>query len=127
MLSELYLAWVAGEPEAACALADYCEEYLVKLHPFEVGECWLFEQQTLYYVGRVVEVGPCWVRLEKASWVHRTGRKSTLFAVRSFLHAGWPAGENRPRTEYVGDYVVFTTSTSGAAPWLGTLPEAPVQ
>lgn len=99
----------------------------MNLHPFEVGKAYLIEQQTLYYVGRVVEIGPCWVRLEHASWVHRTGRKSTLFKRKSFSHEGWPSGELKPRTEYVGDHFLFTTSTSAATPWLGELPEESIQ
>lgn len=126
-LTALIASWLAGDDLAGPALADYCEEHGVTLHPFKVGKSYFFEQQTLYYVGRVVEVGPCWVLLEQASWVHWTGRKSTLFRRRSFAHQGWPAGERMPRTEYLGEWIIFTTSTSGAAPWLGELPTESIQ
>ena len=62
-LSGLLVAWICGDVTAVGPLADYCEEFAVNIHPFEVGRAYFFEQQTLYYVGRVVEVGPCWVRL----------------------------------------------------------------
>lgn len=121
-LAQLLGEWLSGDHEAAIPLADYCEEFGVNLHPFEVGKAYFFEQQTLYYVGRVVEIGPCWVRLEQASWVHWTGRKSVLFAHKSFSHKNWPAGARKPRTEYLGNWIIFTTSTSAAALWTGELP-----
>ncbi len=95
----------------------------MNLHPFVVGECYFIEQQTLYYVGRVVRVGICWIELEDCSWVHWTGRKSTLFARQSFAHKGFASDERKPRTEYEGRKFLFTSSTSAANPWTGELPK----
>lgn len=98
----------------------------MNLHPFEVGKCYFIEQQTLYYIGRVVRVGPCWIELEDCSWVHWTGRKSVLFAKQDFDPAGF-GSQRSPRTEYEGQKFLFTTSTSAANLWKGPLPKESIQ
>lgn len=125
-LSSLYLSWLIGDGTAPYPLQDYCEENGVNLHPFEVGKCYFIEQQTLYYVGRVTRVGPCWIEMEDCSWVHWTGRKSTLFAAKSFCHKDF-GSDRKPRTEYEGTKIIFTTSTSAANLWEGPLPKQSIQ
>jgi len=51
-----------------------------------------------------------WIVLKNASWVHWTGRLSTLCSRMTFASKGWPAGHPRPRTEYVGDGVRISLS-----------------
>ena len=82
------------------AVLDLAEEEALMLHPFEVGNVYLFQTVTLYFVGCVTKVEPCWIYLEHASWVHRTGRLSTLMSKgRGREHYR----VNPPRTEYIGD------------------------
>ena len=122
-IAQVVLEWLLGDDLSAATLLDIHEETGMNLHPFEVGKCYFIEQQTLYYVGRVVEVGICWIKLEDCSWVHWTGRRSTLFRNQSFAHKGFPEGDRKPRTEYEGEKIIFTTSTSAAAPFHGELPK----
>ena len=118
----------AGDDVAARAALDLIEEEGLDVNPFEVGKAYLIETGTLYYVGRVVEASPCWLRLDRCSWVHRTGRVSTLHARKSFSHKGWPADELRPRTEYIGDKILSLNAVVGAEPWpVEALPEGPIQ
>ena len=120
-LTALLLSSLAGDDVATGALMDLTEEYNVNLHPFEVEKCYFIEQQTFFYVGRVVRVGPCWIELEDCSWVHWTGRKSTLLRAMSFDHTHFPDGDRKPRTEYEGQKFIFTASTSAANLWTGKL------
>ena len=118
----------AGDDVAARAVMDLIEEEGIDVVPFEVGKAYLIQTVTLYYVGRVVEASPCWLRLDRCSWVHRTGRVSTLHKRKSFVHAGWPTGELRPRTEYVGDKILSLGCVIGAEPWpVAALPEVTIQ
>lgn len=94
-----FLGGLAGDAAARCAAADFHEER-DPMTPFEVGQCYLIQTVTLYYVGRVAKVQGGFVELEDASWVHWTGRLSTL--TRKFAFTGFPSNEQRPRTEYVG-------------------------
>lgn len=92
--------------------------------PFEVGKSYLFCQVTLYYVGRVVEMGLGWVKLQDASWVHWTGRLSTLLKVQSFTNAQMKS--RTPRVEPCGEVVLATSALVSAYPWRGELPKEPI-
>lgn len=97
------VAALLGGDAARCAAVDYFEEHgEAWMNPFQVGETYLIQTVTLYYVGRVRRNVGAFVELEDASWVHWTGRLSRLVEFGRFDHAGWPDGEARPRTEYVG-------------------------
>lgn len=88
--------------------------------PFECGKSYLFCTITLYYIGRVTEMGLGWVRLEDASWVHWTGRLSVLMKRQSFTHADLA---RRPRVEPCGQVVLATSALVSAYPWKGELPK----
>jgi hypothetical protein len=93
--------------------------------PFEKGKAYLFCTVTLYYVGRVVDKGLGWVRLEGASWVHWTGRLSVLLKRQSFTHRD--LASRRPRVEPCGEVTLATGSLVSVYPWTGDLPTAPVE
>lgn len=110
-----------GDWLAALAVKDWMEEQGVMIKsPFDVGKSYLICTQTLYYVGRVVEGDLGWVRLEGASWVHRTGRLSVLIEKQSFTD---PALASRIRTEICGEVFIALASVVSAYPWTGELPE----
>lgn len=116
---------MSGDGLAVRAVLDLAEEEALMLHPFEVGKVYLFQTVTLYFVGRVVKVEPCWIHLENASWVHRTGRLSVVAAKSSFdrkhhrtLH---------PRTEYVGKYIIPVAPIVGVMPFDGDPPTESIQ
>ena len=138
------LAWLtiaADDPDPCAVLAvaaDDLEEqgridealYLrgekfVTRPDWKVGDTVLIETQTLYYVGRVAEIGLGWTRLEEASWVHWTGRLSVLHRLRRFNDAGH--GERRPRTEYVGTKYVYHDALVSHSPGPWELPGESVQ
>lgn len=92
---------------------------------FKQGEKALFCTVTLYYVGEIEQVGFGWVRLKNASWVHWTGRLSTLCKVQDFKS---PELSSRPpRVEPCGRVIVFTGSLVSAYPWDGDLPTEPIE
>lgn len=94
-----------GDETAAAAVLDYAQEYWEsEMCPFEVGETYLIQTVTLYYVGRVRRVVGAFVELESASWIHWTGRLSTLCRNGKFTDFG--EGENKARVECLGDRVV---------------------
>jgi hypothetical protein len=98
---------VKGDRLAQAAMLDFFEEQGMNTAlPFKVGDEILVCQVTLYYVGRVQEIGLGWFRLEQASWVCRTGRLSVLRRIRKFH--GSEFGERRPRTEYVDTVIIHT-------------------
>jgi hypothetical protein len=116
-----------GDPLAHAAMGDAWQDAPDgSLSPYVIGQCYLIETISLYYLGRVVAQGPGWVILDEASWVHRTGRKST--AARQG-YAKRVAGELSPRTEYVGDGVIVHVGSQGAAaiPWRHPLPKESLQ
>lgn len=125
-LTGMILCASLADPDAICDTCGFIEEENCVIHPFEVGRAYLFETVTLYYVGIVTQVDPCWVHLEKASWVHRTGRKSTLFRLKDFA-AQFPPGEFQPRTEYVGKAYVAAGAIVAVLPFLGDVPEKSIQ
>lgn len=116
-LAGAVLAWEEG---ALYALHDWCEENREMGTPFKVEDVLLIKTVTLYYVGRVAEVGPGWLRLEGASWVHWTGRLGSLLASGDLAREH---GGRQPRTEYVGEVTLFCQAFVAAYPWRGTLPE----
>ncbi len=93
--------------------------------PFENGSSYLLCTMTLYYVGRVAARGVGWVRLEQASWIHWTGRLSTLLKRQSFTHKD--LAQRRPRVEPCGEVIVNTASIVSAYPWSGPLPTEPIE
>lgn len=94
-----------GDDTARLAAWDYAQEHWgADMHPFEVGGTYLIQTVTLYYVGRVRRVVGAFVELEEASWVHWTGRLSTL--CRNGKFTGFGEGENKARVECLGDRVV---------------------
>jgi hypothetical protein len=112
-----------GDETAAGAVWDYsCEHWEADVVPFEAGQCYLICTQTLYYLGRVEAIKGAFLELADSSWVHWTGRLSTLLAKQSTAQAGWPSGHQRPRTEYVGPSIVSLSSIISAYPWSGPLP-----
>jgi hypothetical protein len=93
-------------------LWDVTEELGVT-HPFEVGKAYYFETNTLYWCGRVVAVYPCWLKLDTASWVHWTGRKSVLLSKKSFKAEHYAQNDQKPRTEYVDQWTIAIGAISG--------------
>lgn len=93
--------------------------------PFEIGKSYLFCSVTLYYVGRVAAVSMGWIVLEDASWVHWTGRLSTLIRTQSFTH---PSHASRqPRVEPCGTVILSSFSLVVVYPFLGELPTEPTE
>lgn len=120
------VAALQGDEAAHMAVSDAVEGEEVSMsqtNPFEVGETYLVETVTLYYVGRVKRIIGAFVEMENASWVHWTGRKSTLAKNKDFAHSNFPDDEQKPRTEYVGEYGFSLSSVVGymRGPWV--LPE----
>ena len=128
------------DPCTLLVAADWCEEegrsdeahYLRSLWetsmlkpPFEVGQSWFLCTVTLYYVGRVAELGLGWLRLEEASWVHWTGRLSTLLSVQQWTHRDFQG--RSPRVEPCGEVVLSTQSLVSAYPWRGPLTREPIE
>lgn len=96
---------LSGDDTARLAVWDYATEHWeADMCPFEVGQTYLIQTVTLYYVGRVKRIVGAFVELEEASWVHWTGRISTLCKGGKF--SGFGSGDAKPRTEYLGDRVV---------------------
>ena len=99
------------------ALLDFVQEEGIEVNPFKVGECYYVETLTLYYIGKCVEVSPCWIKFEKASWVHWTGRKGTLMKHKSFNKKHFKQGERSPRTEYIGEWTESIAAITGFTSW----------
>lgn len=117
---------VRGDMLGVMAVLDFLEEKGVVVKcPFEVGKSYLICTVTLYYVGRIVEADLGWVRLEDASWVHWTGRLSTLLERQSFTHQD--LAQRKPRVEPCGEVILSLASVISAYPWTGSLPTEPVQ
>ena len=115
---------IACDGVAVAGVLDLIEEEQLMNHPIEVGCYYLFQTVTLYFAGRVTSVEPCWVHLEDASWVHRTGRLSTL------LKHGFDRSKfnvNPPRTEYVGAYTIAVSSLIGFMRLPGSPPKESIQ
>ena len=119
----------AGDPLARRAEQDLHEEMGGQLSPYLDGRCYLIQMTTLYYIGRVVAQGPGWLILADASWVHWTGRLSTLLSRLSFGASGWPSGHQRPRTERCPRPVIIHWGQQGAASheWPAALPGESIQ
>lgn len=116
-----------GEPLSQLALLDIAEEIGV-MHPFVVGQAYYFETHTLYWVGRVLAVSPCWLKLDLVSCVIRTGRKSTLMRNRSFAKDRFPKNELTPRTEFVGSFHLAIGAITGFEGWpVENLPTESIQ
>lgn len=105
--------------------ALYLREEKMTRPPWQVGEEVLVETQTLYYVGRVAEIGIGWTRLEEASWVHWTGRLSVLHKIRNFTGNGF--GTRKPRTEYVGTKIIYHDALVSHSPGPWKLPKESVE
>jgi hypothetical protein len=117
---------LSGDPTAAEVMRDLLEENGLMDSIFKVGETYLIQTVTLYMVGRVTAVHFGWIDLEHASWVHWTGRLSVLCRLKKFT--GREFGDRKPRTEYVGNYHVFTHSIVGVpSPGGWHLPEGPIE
>lgn len=119
-----------GDPLASAALADaWRDGEDGSLSPYVTGQAYLIETISLYYVGRVVRQGPGWVILDRASWVHWTGRKSVLIRCGFDLRQFPNETRRRPRTEYVGDGVIVHHGAQGVAgiPWRHALPEHSIE
>lgn len=115
------IAALCGDYRARDLMADHLSEYgEVDLELFKEGSTVLIETVTLYYVGRVVRRDGPFVVLEEASWVHWTGRKSTMARLKAFR--GFQSSENQPRTEYVGDVAVSVHSMVAVLPGEWKLP-----
>ena len=115
-------AALAGDYPARCAVADYLTELGDQtVTPFEPGKCYLIETVTLYYVGRVTAVAGGFVQMEDASWVHWTGRKSTLCRLKKFK--GFGSGETKARTEFVDQVGISLASIVSYLPGDWTLPK----
>lgn len=117
---------------------EYLTDYLARMEsamlrpPMEKGQVWLVCTVTLYYLGRVKDLGLGWVQLEEASWVHWTGRLSVLTALcraGGALNLRDPRfGQRRPRTEFCGDAVLSTAAiVSAYGPYELTVPPESVE
>lgn len=95
---------------------DFCEEEGIML-PFQIGQGVFVQTLTLYFVGEIIEVGHLHLRLKNASWVHWTGRLSTLFATKNFAHTEFPDDERKPRTEFIGECCVPLGAVNMWADW----------
>ena len=121
-------AAILGDIVARCAAEDFFTERGESLmNPLEVGKSYLIQTVTLYYVGRVArQVGP-FVELEDASWVHWTGRLSTLMKHLEFGGRKWPEGDRKPRTEFVGAVGVSLASIVAYLPGEFRLPKESIR
>lgn len=104
------------DPLAVLATMDMAQENSL-MHPFEVGKAYYIETNTLYYAGRVVAVSACWVHLEDASWLVRTGRKSTTMATKSLDKGKFAASVPKPKTEFVGSWTISIGAIAGFCEW----------
>jgi hypothetical protein len=97
------VAALLGDETAKNSVFDYAMEFWgAEMCPFEVGEIYLIQTVTLYYVGRVKRIVGAFVELEDdCSWIHWTGRLSSLCKSLKFTE-GFASGDNKPRTEYIG-------------------------
>lgn len=112
------MAALEGDEIARMIVADHLTEFGEEtVDDFAVGQEVFIETVTLYYVGRVTGRSGPFIHMEDVSWVHWTGRKSTLARMRKFT--GFRTGEQRPRTEYVGRWSVSIHSivSYGPGPW----------
>ncbi len=91
--------------------------------PFEIGKSYLICEVTLYYIGRVTDKGMGWLLLEQASWVHWTGRLSTLFKNQKFIQQG----NRKSRVEPCGVVGLSTGAIVSWYPWSGELPTEPIE
>ncbi len=119
----LAAASLEGDTDAQVILYDLLEEEGALKSPFVVGQSYLINLVTLYYVGRVTEIGFGYLVLENASWVHWTGRLSELLKKQDFRKVT----SRKPRTEYCGQVIIMTNSGVSAYPWRGPLPEGCVE
>jgi hypothetical protein len=108
-------AVLAGDSEAAYLLQDLVEEEGLLMNPFVEGKAYLICTVTLYYVGRVKQVGLGWLVLEKASWIHWTGRLSVLLAEHDFKSSR--LSTRKPRVEYCGEVILSTSAIVSSYPW----------
>lgn len=116
------VAALLGDRAAADSLTDHLHETgEADVTPLEVGKCYLIQTVTMYYVGRVAEIRGAFAVLEQASWVHWTGRLTSLCRSRDFK-AGFKAGERKPRTEYLGDVAVNHAAMVAIIPGEWNLP-----
>lgn len=99
------------------------EENSMLQPPFKVGDNWFVCTVTLYYVGRIKELGLGWVLLEDASWVHWTGRLSALMRSKDFTKTG----NRRPRVEPCGEVLLANNAIVSAYPWSAKLPQEPIE
>ena len=70
--------------------------------PGLVGEVWLINTVTRYFIGRIIEKGAGYIVLDHAAWVHWTGRLSILLDVLRAKKPNWQDarfGTRRPRVE----------------------------
>ena len=105
------------------ALADVSEEKGYTMSPFKTGKSYLICTVTLYYVGEVEDSLLGFVILKDASWVHWTGRLSTLLKNKSFTGQT----TRKPRTEYCGEVILSIGSIVSAYPWNAHLPKESIQ
>lgn len=120
------VAAILGEEAGLAAITDHLiETGEAQMTPFEVDDEVLIQSVTLYYVGRVKEIRGAFFRLEHASWVHWTGRITSLCKGRDFK-TGFRSGERKPRTEYIGSVWLNLAAvvTSIPGPW--KLPLEPI-
>lgn len=116
------VAALQGDTNARQAVWDYAAEHWgLEMTPFVTGESYLICTQTLYYVGRVREIVGGFLVLDDASWVHWTGRLSTLLAKKKFT--GFPSGHQKPRTERCGEAFVAIGSIVSAFPGEWAIPQ----
>jgi hypothetical protein len=115
-----------GDPVALSAVCDHLAELSGddRMHPFEVGEKYLICEVTMYHVGEIAEIGMGWIRLKNASWVHWTGRLTVLVG-KGF--GGFKNESRKPRSEYVGEVVVWMHAACHAYPFKYDLPKEPVE
>lgn len=114
-----------GDDAARGAVWDYAHEHWrADVLPFEEGHCYLICTQTLYYLGRVKAVTGGFLVLEDASWIHWTGRLSTLLS--RYKLTNFPSGHQKPRSERIGEVIVALAGIISAYPWGGPLPQESV-
>lgn len=118
-------ALLHGEATAEYCLHDWLLEVGATMTPFQVGDKVLIMTATLYWVGEVEQSTLMWTWLKNASWVHWTGRLSTLMAQLSFESSAH--GSRRPRTEYVGRVRVWHQAITDDIPFPGNLPTQSIQ
>lgn len=118
----VYADWL--EEGGRTAEAEYFRSHLngdrseMLMFPLEKGDRALVMTVTLYYVGEIVDKGVGWIRMKDASWVHWTGRISSLCATKDFHRVEGRA----PRTEIVKDVIISNGSIVCALPGDWELP-----